>query len=170
MRARKHICVAHADPDRADLLSQTVRTDHENVLRFWIPTLKVMRGRVAARDDVIEIAAEPEGLQPPQVVESRGGRVVRREEDVPSRPAESVERLFRVRHHLRPAIEDSVHVEDRDRHRRKRLSARRDARATEDVVERRPADARYDDLFFDEVLKRMTDLVGMYCCAMRSEV
>src|SRR5437667_9011013 len=99
MRARKRIGVAHAGPDRADLFSQTVRADHENVFRFWTPTLQVMRCGVAAGDDVIEIAAEPKSLEPSEVVESRGGRVVRREEDIPPRAAESVERLFRVRHH-----------------------------------------------------------------------
>src|SRR2546423_7044461 len=59
-----------------------------------------------------------------------------------------------MRHDLRAAIEDAIHVEDRDRHRRERLSARRDARAIEDLVTSETGDARDDEEVGREELER----------------
>src|SRR5713226_3933292 len=117
MDSWKSVRVTHRDADRTDLLAEPVRPDHEDIPGLRTATLQVVRGRVAARHDVIEIAAQPEGLQQAEVVEPRRGRVVGGEEDVPSRAAESVERVLRVRHQLRAAVEHAVHVEDRDGHR-----------------------------------------------------
>src|SRR5207237_5719016 len=73
-------------------------------------------GRVRARDDVIQVAAEPERRQARDVVGSRRGRVVRGEEHLPARGAQARQGLAGVRHHDVAAMENAVHVEDRDRH------------------------------------------------------
>src|SRR2546426_6453702 len=121
MTARKRIRIADADTARADLCSQPVSADHENVFRLWSTTLQVMRGRVPARDDVIEIAAKSQLLEAPQVVEPGRCRVVRSEEDVPLRTPQALQRLASVRQDVRAAVQNTVHVKDRDRHRREAI-------------------------------------------------
>ena len=116
MNAGKRAGVANGDPDRADLLPQTIGSDHKNVLRLRTAELEVMRGGVPARDDVVDVTAKPELLEAANVIEARSRRVVRREEHIPLRAPEPLERVARVRHDLRPAIEHAIHVEDRDRH------------------------------------------------------
>ena len=75
-----------------------------------------MRGGIRARDDVLDVAAEAERVQPIDVLLSRRGRIVRGEEEVPARFPKALERLARVREHEHAAVEHAVHVEDRDRH------------------------------------------------------
>src|SRR5207253_1417560 len=108
---------AHWDPDGADLLAQPIRPDHEDVVGPGPAALEVVRGRVAAGDDVLAVTAESELLETSQVLIAGRGRVVRGEKYVPGGPAQARQRLARVGHDLRAAVEHAVHVEDRNRHR-----------------------------------------------------
>src|SRR5207249_3924184 len=113
---RKRAGIANRDANGANLLSEAIRADDEHILGKRPAALEVVRCRESARDDVIEVAAELELLEAAQVVAPRSGRVVGGKEDVPPRAPQAVEGLLCVRKNLRAAVEDAVHVEDRDRH------------------------------------------------------
>ena len=108
----RYALASRRDPDGADLLPQTVGPYRERPSPAERDA-PVARGGVPART-IGRFATKPALLKRDIVEPVEVG--FRREEHVPFRAPQPLERVARVGHDLRAAIEHAVHIEDRDRH------------------------------------------------------